>query len=145
MAKDQKDFYKRLREKIVKWSQTREAEDHPWSKYILWAPDLFYLVWKLASDPRVPKSERIKLFAVIAYFVSPLDLIPEGLLGPVGYLDDIVLVALVLNGLINKSDEELVREFWPGDEDVLQVIKTIVSSADRMVGQRILNKLKRKL
>lgn len=145
MTLDKKDFYHKIRQKIVKWSQSQQASEHPWSKYILWAPDLFYLIWKLASDERVPKAERIKLLAVIAYFISPLDLIPEGLLGPVGYLDDIVLVALVLNGLINRSDPELVREYWPGDDDVLDVIKNIVSSADRMVGQRILNKLKRKL
>ncbi|MDZ7722486.1 MAG: hypothetical protein U5R06_06625 [candidate division KSB1 bacterium] len=59
-------------------------------------------------------------------------------------MDDIVLVALVLNSLINKSDPELVRSYWPGDDDVLDVVKNIISSADRMVGQKILNKLKRK-
>lgn len=145
MPEEKQDFYKKIRQKIVKWSKSRQAEEHPWTRYILWAPDLFYLVWKLASDSRVPQSERIKLLAVMAYFISPLDLIPEGLLGPVGYLDDIVLVALVLNGLINKSDPELVREYWPGDDDILNVIKKIISSADQMVGQRLLNKLKRKL
>ena len=97
MTDKKQDFYQKLRQRIKKWAESREAEEHPWSKYILWAPDLFYLVWKLASDPQVPRSERIKLLAVIAYFVSPLDLIPEGLLGPVGFLDDIVLLNPVIH------------------------------------------------
>jgi uncharacterized membrane protein YkvA (DUF1232 family) len=36
------------------------------------------------------------LIAVIAYVVSPIDLIPEGFLGPVGFLDDIVVLILPL-------------------------------------------------
>ncbi|MDZ7722487.1 MAG: hypothetical protein U5R06_06630 [candidate division KSB1 bacterium] len=42
MTDKKHDFYQKLRQKVVKWAESREAEEHPWSKYILWAPDLFY-------------------------------------------------------------------------------------------------------
>lgn len=38
----------------------------------------------------------------IAYIVSPIDLIPEGLLGPLGFADDAALVAYLLKRIINK-------------------------------------------
>lgn len=138
-------FYKKLRKKIADWIDSKEGETNQWSKYILWAPDLFYLLWKLSTDPEVPKSERIKLLAAIAYFISPLDLIPEGLLGPFGFADDIVLAAFVLNGLISKTDPQIVQKHWMGDEDVLEVIKKIILISDKLVGEKILRKLKHKV
>lgn len=38
----------------------------------------------------------------IAYIASPIDLIPEGLLGPLGFADDAALVAYLLKRIINK-------------------------------------------
>ena len=144
MAEKEQDFYHKIRTKVVNWAESKEGENSQWTRYIIWAPDLFYLLWKLSGDPAVPKPERIKLIATIAYFISPLDLIPEGFLGPIGYTDDIVLAAIVLNGLLNKTEPEVVRAHWPGEEDVLKVIQNILSVADRMVGQKVWQKLKNK-
>lgn len=144
MSEQKQDFYQKLRKKIVNWAESKQGAEHKWSKYIIWAPDLFYLLWKLSTDPEVPKSERTKLLAALAYFISPIDLIPEGFLGPVGYTDDIVLAAIILNGLLNKTDPEIVRRHWPGDDDVLDVIKNILGVADRMIGQKIWHKLQQK-
>lgn len=145
MAEKEADFYHKLRKKISSWLESKEGHSYQWSKYIIWAPDLFYLLWKLSIDPGVPKSERIKLLAVIAYFILPIDLIPEAIFGPIGYADDIVLTALVLNGLINNSSPELVKKYWPGDEDVLDVIKKILAVADKMVGKKVWQKLLKKV
>lgn len=142
MADKEADFYHKLRKKIASWLE-REGENNQWSKYIMWAPDLFYLLWKLSSDPEVPKAERVKLVAAIAYFISPLDLFPEALLGPFGFADDIILAAFVLNGLINQSSPEVVQKHWPGDEDVLQVIKRIINVSDQLVGQKVMKKLRK--
>jgi len=145
MSEQKQDFYQKLRKKVVNWAESKEGAKNKWSKYIIWAPDLFYLLWKLSTDPHVPHGERTKLLAVLAYFISPIDLIPEAFLGPVGFTDDIVLAAMVLNGIVNKTDPEIVRRHWPGDEDVLNVIKNILGVADRMVGQKIWQKLQQKI
>ena len=65
---------------------------------------------------------------------------------PSGYCaDDIALAAFVLNGLLNRTDPEILREHWPGEDDALQVIQQILHVADRMVGKGLWNKLKGKI
>ena len=145
MSDKESDFYKKIRKKVMTWVEGKEGSSNQWAKYIIWAPDLFYLMWKLSTDPEVPKSERMKLLAAIAYFISPIDLIPEGLLGPFGFADDIVLAAYVLNGLMSKTDPQIVQKHWVGDDDVLEVIKKIILISDKLVGEKIIRKLKRKV
>ena len=137
------DFYQRLRNKIQNWLD-KEGRSHEWARYIIWAPDLFYVLWKLSTDPDVPKSERIKLVAAIAYFISPFDLLPEALLGPFGFADDIVVAAFVLNGLLNRTSPEVVRKHWPGDEEALEVIQRVIGMSDQLVGQKIIQRIKNK-
>lgn len=38
----------------------------------------------------------------IAYVLSPIDLIPEGLLGPLGFADDAALIVYLLKRIIDK-------------------------------------------
>jgi len=141
----EEDFYIRLRARIKNWMANKEGSTAEWSEFILLAPDMFHLMWKLSTDPDVPAPEKAKLALAITYFISPIDLIPEALLGPVGYLDDIALAAYVLDGLINKTSPEIVAKHWAGDENVLQVIQKILASADRMVGSGMWKKIQRRI
>ncbi|MDZ7316995.1 MAG: DUF1232 domain-containing protein [candidate division KSB1 bacterium] len=143
MEKEQ-GFYLKLRQKVLEWINTNLNAASPYAKYIIWAPDMFYLVWKLSIDPRVPISERLKLMAAVAYFISPFDLIPEAIIGPVAWADDLVLTAYVLHGLLSNTPPELLKQYWPGDEDVFEVIKKVVAAADRLVGKRISDMLRRR-
>ncbi len=138
-------FYKKLRNKLQAWLDSKDGQNNEWSKYLIWAPDLFYLMWKLSQDERVPKSEKVKLLAALAYFISPIDLLPEAIFGPAAFTDDIALAAYVLNGLVNYTDPEIIHEHWPGDDDVLEVIQRILNTADRMLGKGLWNKLKGKI
>jgi len=54
-----------------------------------------YLValWKLFKHPQAPRAAKWVAFAVIAYAVSPIDLIPD-FIPVLGQLDDLVLVPL---------------------------------------------------
>ncbi len=145
MDKAQQDFYQKLRVKIKKWIETRDQKDQRWAEYILLAPDIFHLLCKLAMDPEVPASKKVKLGVVIAYFVSPLDFLPEMILGPIGYLDDIALSAFILNDIINNTDPKLITRNWAGERDILELVKTILVNADKMVGSGLWQKLKNKL
>jgi uncharacterized membrane protein YkvA (DUF1232 family) len=93
-------------------------------------------------DPDVSPAEKAKLGAVIVYFVSPIDFIPEGFTGPLGFLDDLALTAYALNSIINNTDPEIVKKHWAGQDDILVVIKNIVATADQMVGSGVWAKLK---
>jgi uncharacterized membrane protein YkvA (DUF1232 family) len=136
------DFYQDLRKRFRDWAGTEEGKSNKFTEILMFAPDLFHLLCKLAIDPDVPVKEKAKLAAAIAYFVSPIDLIPEAILGPVGYVDDIALAAYVLNNIINKTGEEVVTRHWAGEADVLVVIQRIIAVADEMVGSGLWRKLK---
>jgi len=136
------DFYQTLRVKIKEWEKKKGA-NHKWAEYILLAPDFFHLLCKLAIDKNVPTKEKAKLAGAIAYFVSPVDIIPEAIVGPIGYVDDIALAAYVLNSIIESTDEESVLKHWAGEENLLEVIKKILKVADEMVGIGLWKKIKK--
>lgn len=54
-----------------------------------------YLIalWKLFRDPRTPRAPKIAAIVVLAYAVSPIDLIPD-FIPILGQLDDLILVPL---------------------------------------------------
>jgi uncharacterized membrane protein YkvA (DUF1232 family) len=77
-------------------------------------PRLATLIARLLGDARVPSRAKVVLSAVALYLANPVDLIPD-FLPVVGYLDDVILVAIVLDGLLNHVDRAILLEYWPGD------------------------------
>lgn len=138
------DFYQKLRLRFKEWLATEEGQRSKWAEYLMFAPDLFHLLCKLVMDKEVPAADRAKIAAAIVYFVSPIDLLPEALLGPLGFADDVVVAAWVLNGTVNRLDQDIIRSYWAGDEDVLQVLQRIIAAADQMLGSGLWNKIKHK-
>ena len=141
MDVQQADFYHALRARVSSWL-TQHGEGYKYARFLLVAPDLFHLLCRLALDKRVPAAEKAKLAAAIAYFVSPLDVIPELLLGPVALIDDVAVAAFVLNSLINSGSGEIAKELWAGDGDVLELIQRVIASADEMLGSGVWKRLR---
>jgi uncharacterized membrane protein YkvA (DUF1232 family) len=84
-------------------------------------PDCIVLFRRLLADPRVPRRKKLILAALIPYLVLPFDLVPDFI--PVaGYIDDAVIVALVLRHVLRGSDRELIEAHWPGPQESLRVI-----------------------
>ena len=134
------DFYQNFRYEMRERLQHEIGPNHKWAEYLLVAPDLFHLLCRLSTDEAVPLQEKMKLVAAIAYFVSPLDLIPGFVLGPVGYVDDIALAAYVLNSLMKHSGPNLIKKHWAGEGDVLEIIQATVEFAERTLGGGFLKK-----
>ena len=135
------DFYQQMRDSIRTWLKGKGA-NYQFAKYLLAAPDLFHLLCKLALDKDVPVGEKAKLAGAIAYFISPFDLIPEALVGPLGYIDDVAVAAWVLHGIVNKTNPEIVRRHWAGDGDVLDLVQQVIQLADEMVGSGLWAKIR---
>ncbi len=81
-------------------------------------PDLVRLMARLAADPVLPRSAKVALAAAVVYLLSPIDLIPD-FVPFVGYLDDALLAAVVLDGVLNYVDRAVVLRYWPGSPQSL--------------------------
>lgn len=142
MMEDQKDFYQKLRKQINAYL----AEHHfQYADILMLAPDFFHLLVRLSLDKRIPPSKKVKFFAGITYFISPMDFFPEALVGPIGYMDDIAVAAFILNDFINKNDIEIVHEHWAGEGDVLASIQNILTVANEFLGEGLWKRIKHKL
>jgi uncharacterized membrane protein YkvA (DUF1232 family) len=84
-------------------------------------PDCLVLFKRLLADPRVPWPRKAALAATVAYLAMPFDLVPD-FIPLAGQLDDALIVALALRGLLRGAGESVVREHWPGPEHSLRVI-----------------------
>lgn len=79
------------------------------------------LVRRLLGDPALPRSSRLMLVLLLAYLLSPIDLVPDFV--PVaGQLDDAIVLALVLRRLVRTAGPELVCRHWPGPERSLAAV-----------------------
>ena len=136
------NYYYKLREKI-KNNVGKISENKSLPEVLLFAPDIFYLLINLMKDPEIPKSKKIKLGAVVAYFVTPFDMLPEALIGLFGYIDDIALSAFILNDLVNGVNPDLIKKHWPGEDNILDVIQKILSDSDKFINKNIVNRLKK--
>ncbi|MEJ2635910.1 MAG: YkvA family protein [Calditrichia bacterium] len=145
MNTEQKDFYQKLRMQVHSWLTKNVDSKNQWTDYVLLAPDIFHLLCKLTVDPEIPGSKKAKLGAAIAYFISPLDFIPELILGPIGYLDDVALAAYVLNDIINEVDPQVVARHWAGEKDILLLVKTILINSDQMLGSGLWKRVRKRI
>ena len=127
-------FYSRLRRTVRIWAGGDKSRANQYADLILAAPDLFMLLARLSRDEQVSRRDRAKLGGAVAYFVNPLDFVPEIILGPAGLVDDIALSALVLHQVLENTDPAVVREHWEGDTDILELVRQTLAVADSMVG-----------
>jgi uncharacterized membrane protein YkvA (DUF1232 family) len=135
------DFYQDFRRRVREWLESK-GQGYKYADLLLVGPDLFHLLCRLVADRRVPVTHKVKLAAAIAYFASPLDLVPEALVGPIGYVDDIALAAYVLNGLLNSAHADVARDHWAGEGDVLAVVQRVLELADAALGTGLWGHLK---
>jgi uncharacterized membrane protein YkvA (DUF1232 family) len=135
-ARDRR-LYDRLRAKVASSEPggRRDARD-----LILLLPDFVVLLVRLARDPRVPLGAKLIAAAGVAYTLSPIDLLPEALLGPIGLLDDLLIAAAALSRVINHVHPDLVAAHWPGRGSVLDSIQRVTRYAEDTFG-KILTRL----
>ena len=84
-------------------------------------PDLVRLVRRLAADPTLPRGVRVRLWLLLGYLLSPVDLVPD-FVPVLGWADDLVLVALVLRSVLRTAGPEAVTRHWPGTDDGLRAV-----------------------
>ncbi len=83
-------------------------------------PSFVKLLYRLARDPRVSRVDKALVLATVAYVLTPIDLIPD-VIPFLGQVDDVYLLALVLDRLLNNAGIDLLLEHWDGDEASLEM------------------------
>lgn len=87
-------------------------------------PDLLRLVSRLARDRSLPRGVRVRLWLLLGYLASPLDLIPD-FVPVVGYLDDAIIVAIALRSVVRAAGAEPLERHWPGSPDGLAIVRRL--------------------
>ncbi len=116
-------------------TKKREARGRM-GNFLMFLPNMVRLLGRLLKDSRVPAAEKGLFLAAIVYVISPIDLIPD-MIPFIGQVDDIYVVALTLLRLVNRTDEKVVRELWPGGGDIVALADSIAGIAPMLLPKRV--------
>lgn len=75
-------------------------------------PDTARLVKRLAADRSI-RGVRVRLWFLLAYLASPIDLVPD-FIPVLGYADDLLLIAFVLRNVARTAGIDTLRRHWSG-------------------------------
>ena len=92
-------------------------------------PDLLRLLRRLAADRSLPRKVRALLLLLLAFVIIPIDLIPD-FIPVIGYLDDAILLAIVLRFVVRYSGRQAIERHWPGTAEGLAAILRIAGIRD---------------
>ena len=104
-------------------------------------PNLFKLLIRLIRDPRIPSLDKIMFGLVMAYVISPLDLMPD-FMGALGMTDDLFLVGLALNRLFAQAGPDMLLEHWEGNPRALGYLIEGVEEVGSLLPAKIRNALR---
>jgi uncharacterized membrane protein YkvA (DUF1232 family) len=135
-------LYDRLRASVL---EVRPGGVSGLGDLLLLLPDMVVLLFRLVRDPRVPLGSKLIAGAALGYVISPIDLMPEILLGPIGLIDDLLIVGAALSQLLKVVHPDVVRQHWPGQGDALDTIDRVMTWANEQVTVRISNTVRRLL
>jgi uncharacterized membrane protein YkvA (DUF1232 family) len=85
-------------------------------------PDVARLVPRLARDRTLATGVRVRLWLLLAYLVSPIDLVPD-MIPVIGWADDVILVLLVLRSVVRRAGPAALERHWPGSPAGLAALR----------------------
>jgi uncharacterized membrane protein YkvA (DUF1232 family) len=90
-------------------------------------PDVLRLLRSLIGDPVVPLDVRVVLVGLVAWIISPIDLIPEFIpvLGPI---DDIVVAIVAMRFVRRRMGVEDLRRRWSGSPGGFELLLRVIGA-----------------
>lgn len=76
------------------------------------ATDLSGFVKNVSVDERIPARDKKVILALVALIISPIDIIPDWI-PIIGVLDDLIILAIVLDYLFNVLDQNILLSHYP--------------------------------
>ncbi len=84
-------------------------------------PDVVRLLRRLGGDRTLPRSVRFRMWLLLIYLISPIDLIPD-FIPVLGYADDAIIVAIALRAITRRAGPEAIEQHWPGTPEGLATL-----------------------
>jgi uncharacterized membrane protein YkvA (DUF1232 family) len=90
-------------------------------------PDVLRLLRSVIGDRSAPFDVRLVLVGLLAWILSPIDLIPEFIpvLGP---LDDVVVAVVAMRYMRRRVGVEELRRRWSGSADGFALLLRVIGS-----------------
>ena len=94
-------------------------------------PDVIILAGGLARDRSLPRRVRARIWILLAWMASPIDLIPD-VIPVVGMVDDVVLAYLVLRSVARASGADVIERHWRGSPEALAAVERLLQTPRRV-------------
>jgi len=73
-----------------------------------------FLLYRSLKDPHMPLHVKILALLIVAYIVSPIDIIPD-FIPVLGLLDEVILVPIFLTFIVSLIPDEIRQEYQQQD------------------------------
>jgi uncharacterized membrane protein YkvA (DUF1232 family) len=90
----------------------------------------------LAEDTRIPFRNRVVLMGLLAYLLTPIDIIPD-FIPILGWLDDAFVSILILDYIFNSTDSDLILEHYPWNKEGFHKMKTYAQRLSWLIPPRV--------
>ena len=101
---------------------------------LLLVPDVLLLLIRLSLDRDVPRDSKAIIGGGLAYFLLPADLAPEIVIGPIGYLDDLMIARTVIAHALGPDLEKFADRHWSGSVSLRQVLTDVSRNGEQLLG-----------
>ncbi len=130
----ERTFYDRLRHSVF----DRFDRDGVGLRDILFLlPDIGVLLLRLLKDKRVPRKKKWVALLGVGYWISPIDFFPAWIFGPIGFLDDLLILFAAVSSIVNHVHPDVLRSHWPGQGAVLTVVCRLSAWSERKIWRRL--------
>jgi uncharacterized membrane protein YkvA (DUF1232 family) len=99
-------------------------------------PSLGKLVVALMADSRVPKMNKVVVGGIAAYLMTPVGMVPRRLLG-LKRINELILPVIALDVLLNGASDEVLKDHWHGDPEVLKAIRGLARRGSALAPAKV--------
>ena len=114
---------------VLWWASRTQPDRAKLRDALRLVPDVVRLLRRLVADRTVPRSVRVALVLLLAYLLSPIDLVPD-FIPVLGYADDAIIVAIVLRFVTRRAGAEALDRHWLGTPEGLRALRALARLRD---------------
>jgi uncharacterized membrane protein YkvA (DUF1232 family) len=126
-----KDYIGFLKDKFQQFKDSGEVIDEDLSHF----PDLVKLSCDMLDEDIVDRDSRLMICASLGYLLVPNDALPEDVYGIDGYMDDLYIVCITLDGM-KKKYPDTIAKLWDDDTNLDELLASCISKGEKMLEEK---------